>query len=183
MGKYPKLPTSDPNAERARRVRNLQNCGKFRVFKKFAKLKFALRTCVLCCWRSHSNSTTMSSSRRRLYVGKLSYRTRERDLEDLFSKYGKIINCDLKHGYAFVEFDDDRDADDAVRGMDGVEVDGANIVVEASHGGRRSGGGGRGGGDETCYSCGGRGHWYVNPHLKLLLLFTYAFVGLATVLI
>eukprot|EP00026_Physarum_polycephalum_P015534 Phypoly_transcript_16240.p1 GENE.Phypoly_transcript_16240~~Phypoly_transcript_16240.p1 ORF type:complete len:131 (+),score=14.48 Phypoly_transcript_16240:37-393(+) len=96
-------------------------------------------------------------SRRRLYVGKLSYRTRERDLEDLFSKYGKIINCELKHGYAFVEFDDDRDAEDAIRGMDGVEVDGANIVVESSHGGRRSSRGG--GSDEACYSCGGRGHW------------------------
>lgn len=112
------------------------------------------------------------SSRRRLYVGRLSYRTRERDLEDLFSKYGKIINCDLKHGYAFVEFDDDRDADDAVRGMDGVEVDGANIVVESSHGGKRS----RGGNDESCYSCGGRGHWYAsiiihttNPLLTFML--------------
>jgi arginine/serine-rich splicing factor 7 len=98
-----------------------------------------------------------SESRRRLYVGKLSFRTRERDLEDLFSKYGKIITCDLKQGYAFVEFDDERDAEDAVRGMDGQEVDGANIIVEASHGGRRS----RSSSDETCYSCGGRGHWYV----------------------
>lgn len=96
------------------------------------------------------------SSRRRIYVGRLSYRTRERDLEDMFSKYGKINHCDLKQGYAFVEFDDERDAEDAIRGLDGVDLDGASIVVEASHGGKRTSRGA-----EECYSCGGRGHWLV----------------------
>jgi RNA recognition motif-containing protein len=93
------------------------------------------------------------SSRRRLYVGKLSYRTRERDIEDLFSKYGKISACDLKQGFAFVEFDDERDAEDAIRGLDGIELDGSHIIVESSHGGRKSRD------REECYSCGGHGHW------------------------
>lgn len=75
----------------------------------------------------------------------------------MFSKYGKIINCDLKQGYAFVEFDDERDAEDAIRGLDGADLDGATIVVEASHGGKRTSRGERG--SEDCYSCGGRGHW------------------------
>ncbi len=67
-----------------------------------------------------------------------------------------------------MEFDDERDAEDAVHGLDGIELDGARIIVEHSHGGggRRGGGsgGGGGGGDrggsDECFSCGGRGHWY-----------------------
>jgi len=97
------------------------------------------------------------SRNRRIYIGKLSQRTRERDIEDTFSKYGKINAVDLKRGYAFVEYDDERDADDAIRAMDGNELDGARIVVEASHGGRDRDR--RGPGSDECFSCGGRGHW------------------------
>jgi RNA recognition motif-containing protein len=42
------------------------------------------------------------SSRTRLYVGKVSNRTREGDLRDLFSKYGHIRHVDVKYGFAFV---------------------------------------------------------------------------------
>ena len=38
----------------------------------------------------------------RLYVGRLASRSRERDLEDAFGKYGKIRSIDLKYGFAFV---------------------------------------------------------------------------------
>lgn len=39
-----------------------------------------------------------------VYVGRLSSRTRERDLDDLFSRYGRIDRIDLKSskGYAFI---------------------------------------------------------------------------------
>ena len=50
----------------------------------------------------------------RLYAGGISHRARERDVEKLFSKFGRIRDVSLKNGFAFVEFDDDRDADDAV---------------------------------------------------------------------
>jgi len=78
-------------------------------------------------------------SKTRVYVGRLSSRTRERDLDDVFSKYGRVQSCDLKYGYAFVEFEDPRDAEDAVRALDGHNLDGSRIVVEFSRGGRRSG--------------------------------------------
>ncbi len=55
----------------------------------------------------------------RVYVGGLSYRARERDVEKLFQKYGRIREVSLKNGYGFVEFDDYRDADDAVYSLDG----------------------------------------------------------------
>lgn len=35
----------------------------------------------------------------RVYVGKLSYRAREKDVERFFKGYGKILEVDLKNGY------------------------------------------------------------------------------------
>ena len=64
----------------------------------------------------------------RLYVGHLSSRTRSRDLEDLFSRYGRVRHVDMKREFAFVEFSDPRDADDARYGLDGQELDAASTV-------------------------------------------------------
>ena len=50
----------------------------------------------------------------RVYVGGISHRARERDVEKLFDRFGRIRDVSLKNGFAFVEFEDDRDADDAV---------------------------------------------------------------------
>jgi splicing factor, arginine/serine-rich 7 len=47
-------------------------------------------------------------------VGKLPKRASQEDLKDIFSKYGKIKEVILKTNFAFVEFDDYRDAEEAV---------------------------------------------------------------------
>ncbi|OVA02646.1 RNA recognition motif domain [Macleaya cordata] len=103
-----------------------------------------------------------SRASRTLYVGNLPGDIREREVEDLFYKYGPIVDIDLKipprpPGYAFVEFEDARDAEDAIRGRDGYSFDGHRLRVELAHGGRgqvssmdrrssyNGGGGGRGG--------------------------------------
>ncbi|KAL6515979.1 Serine/arginine-rich-splicing factor sr34 [Orobanche gracilis] len=83
----------------------------------------------------------MSRSSRTLYVGNLPGDIREREVEDLFRKYGTVVHIDMKipprpPGYAFVEFDDARDAEDAIRGRDGYEFDGHHLRVELAHGGR-----------------------------------------------
>ncbi|CAH2054357.1 unnamed protein product [Thlaspi arvense] len=70
----------------------------------------------------------------RLYVGHLSSRTRERDLERLFSKYGRIRDLDMKRDYAFIDFSDPRDADDARYRLDGRDFDGSRIIVEFAKG-------------------------------------------------
>ncbi|EYC32441.1 hypothetical protein Y032_0003g1575 [Ancylostoma ceylanicum] len=48
----------------------------------------------------------------RIYVGNLPPDVREKDIEDIFAKYGKIRFVDIKGGrgplYAFVEFEDPR---------------------------------------------------------------------------
>ncbi|KAI3924029.1 hypothetical protein MKW92_004252 [Papaver armeniacum] len=102
----------------------------------------------------------------RLYVGHLSSRTRSRDLDDLFGKYGRVRDVDMKHDFAFVEFSDPRDADDARYSLNGREFDGSRIVVEFAKGTPRGSGGareylGRGPppGSGRCFNCGLDGHW------------------------
>ncbi|KAG6647870.1 serine/arginine-rich-splicing factor SR34-like isoform X3 [Carya illinoinensis] len=82
-----------------------------------------------------------SRASRTLYVGNLPADIREREVEDLFYKYGRIAHIDLKvpprpPGYAFVEFEDAQDAEDAIRGRDGYDFDGHRLRVELAHGGR-----------------------------------------------
>ncbi|XGW13713.1 hypothetical protein V3C99_000213 [Haemonchus contortus] len=83
----------------------------------------------------------------RIYVGNLPPDVREKDIEDIFAKYGKIRFVDIKGGrgplYAFVEFEDYRDAEDAVRGRDGYDFDGCRIRVEFTRGVGPRGPGGR----------------------------------------
>ncbi|GLJ18445.1 hypothetical protein SUGI_0327180 [Cryptomeria japonica] len=84
-----------------------------------------------------------SRSSRMLYVGNLPADFRERDVEDIFYKYGPIVKIDLKFpprppGYCFIEFEDAHDAEDAIRGRDGYDVDGHRLRVELAHGGRGS---------------------------------------------
>ncbi len=58
----------------------------------------------------------MSSSE--LFLGGLGREVRRKDLEEVFSKYGKIVRCDIKYvngfagtAYGFIGFQDDRDAE------------------------------------------------------------------------
>ncbi|KAL3843499.1 hypothetical protein ACJIZ3_000902 [Penstemon smallii] len=85
----------------------------------------------------------MGRSSSTIYVGNLPGDIRESEVEDLFFKYGPIVEIDLKipprpPGYAFVEFEDSRDADDAIRSRDGYNFDGHRLRVELAHGGRGS---------------------------------------------
>ncbi|XP_028961683.1 serine/arginine-rich splicing factor RS2Z33-like isoform X1 [Malus domestica] len=102
----------------------------------------------------------------RLYVGRLSSRTRSRELEDVFSRYGRVRDVDMKRDFAFVEFSDPRDADDARYSLNGRDVDGSRIIVEFARGAPRGPGGsreylGRGPppGSGRCFNCGLDGHW------------------------
>lgn len=70
----------------------------------------------------------------RVYVGGISYRARENDLEYFFRKYGKLREISLKNGFAFLEFDDYRDADDACYDLNGKELMGERVNVEIAKG-------------------------------------------------
>lgn len=103
-----------------------------------------------------------SSRPTRVYVGNLPYDVREREIDDLFYKFGRIIDIQVKRperqptygkthyqqficlvhfniyqsdtllDAAFVYFNDARDAEDAVRYRDGSKFDGARLRVELS---------------------------------------------------
>jgi len=79
----------------------------------------------------------------RIYVGNLPPDIRDRDLEDLFHKFGRINYIDLKNRrgppFAFIEFEDPRDAEDAVDRREGYNYDGYKLRVEFPRGDRRGG--------------------------------------------
>ncbi|KAG1714332.1 RNA-binding protein 1 [Nymphon striatum] len=85
----------------------------------------------------------------KVYVGGLAINTAKHEIEEAFNKYGPMKNVWVARnppGFAFVEFEDPRDAEDAVRSMDGIRLNGTRIRCEMSHGKTRNGGGGRRGG-------------------------------------
>ena len=60
---------------------------------------------------------------KKIYVGDLPRDASEKELERAFSYYGPLTNVWVARnppGFAFIEFEDTRDADDAVRGLDGT---------------------------------------------------------------
>ena len=95
----------------------------------------------------------MPSNESRIYVGNLPPDIRTKDIEDLFYKYGKIVFIDLKNRrgppFSFVEFEDPRDADDAVYARDGYDYDGYKLRVEFPRGGGGSFRGSRSGGSSS----------------------------------
>lgn len=51
-----------------------------------------------------------------LYIGNLNKNATEREIESVFKRHGKIKRCEVKNKgygpvYAFIEFDDERDAE------------------------------------------------------------------------
>lgn len=72
-----------------------------------------------------------------MYIGRLSYHAREKDIERFFRGYGRIRDIMLKNGYGFIEFDDYRDADDAVYELNGKELCGERVVIEHARGSGR----------------------------------------------
>lgn len=70
---------------------------------------------------------------RRIYVGNLPTDIQEKEIEDIFFKYGKISFIDIhkdKFVFAFVEFDSQADAEDAIKGRDGYNYDNYKLRVE-----------------------------------------------------
>ncbi|CAI5463548.1 unnamed protein product [Closterium sp. Yama58-4] len=58
---------------------------------------------------------------RAVYCGNFEYEARQSEIERLFDRYGRISRVDMKTGFAFVYMDDERDGDDAIRALDGME--------------------------------------------------------------
>uniref|UniRef100_A0A915PY78 RRM domain-containing protein n=1 Tax=Setaria digitata TaxID=48799 RepID=A0A915PY78_9BILA len=110
----------------------------------------------------------------KVYVGGLPQDATSQELEDAFNRFGRIRKVWVARrppGFAFVEFEDARDAEDAVKALDGTRICGVRARVEISHGRRRNGGyGGGGGSGGGGYYEGGRRRSSPSKQLPLLLL-------------
>eukprot|EP00929_Paragymnodinium_shiwhaense_P118822 TRINITY_DN9071_c0_g2_i3.p2 TRINITY_DN9071_c0_g2~~TRINITY_DN9071_c0_g2_i3.p2 ORF type:complete len:157 (-),score=35.86 TRINITY_DN9071_c0_g2_i3:151-621(-) len=67
-----------------------------------------------------------------ILVSGLDPATRKTDLQGAFGDFGQILRIDVESGRAFVEFDDARDAEDAIDEMSGKKIKGCVIKVERS---------------------------------------------------
>ena len=91
-----------------------------------------------------------------IYVGNLSYKVDEKDLEEAFQEYGEVISVKIisdkftgrSKGFAFVEMANADEAKSAIEGLNGKAIDNRNITVNEARpktdDNRGGGGGGRG---------------------------------------
>ncbi|EGT44790.1 hypothetical protein CAEBREN_32319 [Caenorhabditis brenneri] len=66
----------------------------------------------------------------RVYIGRLPNRATDRDVEHFFRGYGKLVDVIMKNGFGFVDFQDQRDADDAVHDLNGKDLCGERVILE-----------------------------------------------------
>ena len=91
---------------------------------------------------------------KRLYVGGLPYSVDDNSLGSLFAPYGTVVSANVitdrstgrSKGFGFVELQTDAAANDAIKALNGTEIEGRSISVsEARPLEQRSSGGGGGG--------------------------------------
>jgi RNA recognition motif-containing protein len=102
----------------------------------------------------------------KLFVGNLSFNVTENDLQDAFAAFGTVTEVNLMmdratnrpRGFAFVSMASKDEADKAIQGMNGKQLDGRALTVNEARpredrpprpGGGYGGGGGGGGGGRS----------------------------------
>ena len=89
---------------------------------------------------------------KKLYVGNLPFSATESDLRSLFQSHGPVASVNVimdretgrARGFAFVEMEQANDAANAMRALDGSDMDGRTLRVNEAQD-KRGGGGGGGG--------------------------------------
>jgi cold-inducible RNA-binding protein len=77
---------------------------------------------------------------KKLFVGNLSFKLTESDIEQMFAQSGKVVSVAIpvdrdtgrKRGFAFVEMDTEAEAEAAIQNLNGKEVDGRQLAVNIS---------------------------------------------------
>lgn len=75
-----------------------------------------------------------------LYVGNLSFQTSSSQLEGLFAEFGEVTSAQVitdrdtgqSRGFGFVEMKTSDEADSAISGLNGREIDGRNLKVNVA---------------------------------------------------
>lgn len=104
----------------------------------------------------------------KLFVGSLAYSVNDDQLKELFETVGTVVSANVisdrdsnrSKGFGFVEMSSDAEAAEAVKQLNGKELDGRSIAVSEARPRedkpRGSFGGGGGGGGGGGYNRGGR---------------------------
>ncbi|CAM5791025.1 RNA recognition motif domain-containing protein [Ottowia pentelensis] len=87
----------------------------------------------------------------RLYVGNLSYSMRDENLQERFSAFGQVSSAKVmmdrdsgrSKGFGFVEMSTPAEAQAAIQGLNGKEVDGRALTVNLARPMEPRSGGGR----------------------------------------
>ena|SRR3984885_2733094 len=103
----------------------------------------------------------------KLFVGNLSFKTTENELQDAFSAFGTVTEANLMmdrmtnrpRGFGFVTMSSAEEAQKAIEGMNGKDMDGRALTVNIARPreDRPPGGGGGGGGGRREFGGGGGG--------------------------
>jgi cold-inducible RNA-binding protein len=101
----------------------------------------------------------------RIFVGNMSFQTSEDELSALFQTYGKVSSVSIPtdrdtgraRGFAFVDMDDPKEAQEAMSALNGKEVNGRQLRVNEAQAKTERGGGGGGGGNRRGGPGGGGG--------------------------
>ena len=103
----------------------------------------------------------------KLFVGNLSFKTTENDLQDAFSAHGTVTETNLMvdratnrpRGFGFVTMSTAEEAQKAIAAMNGAQLDGRALTVNVARPreDRPPGGGGGGGGGRREFGGGGGG--------------------------
>lgn len=83
----------------------------------------------------------------KLFVGKLSFDTTDATLLELFKQYGDVVSATVimdkitnrSRGFGFVEMDDLKAAQNAIKELDGKEFEGQTIIVNTAKPPQQSG--------------------------------------------
>jgi len=93
-------------------------------------------------WDPHNDPNANGDAFKTLFVGRINYDTSENKLRREFEKYGKIKQVKMiknasngkPRGYAFVEFEKERDMHSAYKSADGLKIDGRRVMVDVERG-------------------------------------------------
>jgi cold-inducible RNA-binding protein len=100
-----------------------------------------------------------------IFVGNLSFGTTEDSLRSMFQSYGSVDRVNIvtdrdsgqPRGFAFVEMAVDSEAENAINGLNGTDLDGRSLNVNEARPKTSSGGANRGGGGGNRGGGGGGG--------------------------
>ncbi|KAF9417139.1 hypothetical protein BGZ94_010026 [Podila epigama] len=92
-------------------------------------------------WDPNNDEKVVGDPYKTLHISRLSYNCTEKDLRREFSMYGQIENIrvvkdknDQSRGYAFIEFEREKDMKAAYKDADGIKILGRRILVDVERG-------------------------------------------------